>query len=253
MPVHDWTRVDAGVFHDFHNVWIGVLRNALNSGVLPPEFYAMSEQHIGKYITDVLTLTAAPAPGSLPISGGVAVAEAPPRVRRQLSLSSAAKTRRKTLTIRHVTGDRLVAILEIVSPANKDRRDHVNEFVDKLDDALAHGIHVLLVDLFPPGKFDRHGMHGALWHRLGDKPDGPPPQEPLTRAAYVADSPIRAYMEHVRVGSVLPDMPLFLDPDTYVYAPLESTYQTTWLGTPVRWRNVLEQPHARRRKPRDDS
>ena len=35
MPVHDWTRVDAGVFHDFHNVWIAFLRNALNSGVLP--------------------------------------------------------------------------------------------------------------------------------------------------------------------------------------------------------------------------
>jgi hypothetical protein len=73
MPVHDWTRVDPGVFHDFHNVWIGELRNALNSGVLPQEFYAMSEQHAGKYIADVLTTPL--SSGSLPISGGVAVAE----------------------------------------------------------------------------------------------------------------------------------------------------------------------------------
>jgi hypothetical protein len=26
MPVHDWTRVDAGVFHDFHQRWIGAIR-----------------------------------------------------------------------------------------------------------------------------------------------------------------------------------------------------------------------------------
>jgi hypothetical protein len=30
MPVHDWTRVDAGIFHDFHNAWITELRNVLN-------------------------------------------------------------------------------------------------------------------------------------------------------------------------------------------------------------------------------
>ena len=35
MPVHDWTRVEAGIFHDFHNVWIGQLRNTLNEGLLP--------------------------------------------------------------------------------------------------------------------------------------------------------------------------------------------------------------------------
>ncbi len=60
MPVHDWTRVDAGIWHDFHNVWIAELRNALNSGVLPPGYYALSEQHAGKYIADVLTLHGEP-------------------------------------------------------------------------------------------------------------------------------------------------------------------------------------------------
>jgi hypothetical protein len=23
MPIHDWTRVEAGLFHDFHTVWVG--------------------------------------------------------------------------------------------------------------------------------------------------------------------------------------------------------------------------------------
>jgi hypothetical protein len=171
-------------------------------------------------------------------------------VRRKLSLSSAARARRKTLAIRHSSGDRLAAIVEIVSPANKDRREHVKELVDKLEDARAHDIHVLLIDLIPARRYDKHGMHGALWAQLGDKSEAAPAAEPLTLASYVADSPVKAYLEHVAVGSILPDMPLFLDPDTYIYTPLEATYLTTWKGTPARWRSVLEprSPPSRRKR-----
>ena len=35
MPIHDWSRVDAGVFHDFHQVWTIEIRNRLNDGLLP--------------------------------------------------------------------------------------------------------------------------------------------------------------------------------------------------------------------------
>jgi hypothetical protein len=241
MPVHDWTRVDAGVFHDFHNVWIGQLRNALNEGLLPSGYYALSEQHAGKYIADVLTLHAGQSsdPPS-PATGGVAVAEAPPKVSRKMTLSAAARSRRKTLTIRHVSGHQIVALLEIVSPSNKDRREHVEEFLDKVEDALHHNVHLLLVDLLPAGTHDPQGMHGAVWQRLGDEPDPVPNNEPLTLAAYVADATVKAYVEHIAVGQALPDMPLFLDPDYYINVPLEQTYQTTWRGTPEHWRNVLE-------------
>ena len=27
MPIHDWTRVAPGIFHDFHNAWVMELRN----------------------------------------------------------------------------------------------------------------------------------------------------------------------------------------------------------------------------------
>jgi len=43
MPVHDWTLVDAGIFHDFHTVWIGALRNVLSEGLLPEGYYALAE------------------------------------------------------------------------------------------------------------------------------------------------------------------------------------------------------------------
>ncbi len=35
MPIHDWTRVDAGLFHAFHHGWVTILSHALNAGVLP--------------------------------------------------------------------------------------------------------------------------------------------------------------------------------------------------------------------------
>ena len=48
MSVHDWTRVEAGIFHDFHTVWIAEIRSALNEGLLPSDYYALAEQHAGR-------------------------------------------------------------------------------------------------------------------------------------------------------------------------------------------------------------
>ena len=55
MPIHDWSRVDAGIFHDFHHAWIEQIKRLLNSGVLPPDRYAMAEQHTSQFGPDVLT------------------------------------------------------------------------------------------------------------------------------------------------------------------------------------------------------
>jgi hypothetical protein len=246
MPLHDWTLVDAGIFHSFHTVWIGAVNNALNEGILPQGYYALAEQHAGRTIADVLTLHATPAVtsplSSPPATGGTAVAEAPPRVRRKLTIESAALGRRRTLAIRRVSGHRLVALMEIVSPANKDCARHVEEFVDKAEAALAAGVHLHLVDLFPPGLHDPEGMHGAVLARLEAPHDlyDAPADEPLTLASYVADVRMDVYVEHLAVGAAMPEMPLFLDPDRYVNVPLESTYQTAYRGTPAFWRNVLE-------------
>jgi hypothetical protein len=252
MPVHDWTRVDAGVFHDFHNGWIAELRKVMNNGLLPEGYYALSEQHGNRLIGDVLTLERPVLAESAPsvTSGGLALAEAPPKVRREESLSPTAGSLRKTLTIRHVTGHRIVALVEIVSRPNKDREDHVEKFLNKIESALAHGIHVLLVDLFAPGRHDPRGLHAALWDRLDDKTEDPPAAEPLTLASYNADPPLTAYLEHVAVGNVLPVMPLFFDPERYVNTPLEATYEASWRGTPDVWREVLERPNGKARRKR---
>ena len=85
MPVHDWTKVPAGIFHHFHHSWIEEIARALNRGLLPRDYYAMSEQITGGFGPDVLTLNL-PVSGSLsaespPSPGGIAVADAPPKVR----------------------------------------------------------------------------------------------------------------------------------------------------------------------------
>src|SRR5262249_41299321 len=61
MPIHDWTRVNAGTFHDFHHEWISTLKRALNGGLLPADYYAMAEQIAGGLHPDVLTLEGSPA------------------------------------------------------------------------------------------------------------------------------------------------------------------------------------------------
>ena len=53
MPIHDWTRVDAGLFHAFHHRWIDALCDALNGGVLPADYFALPEQRIQGPIPDV--------------------------------------------------------------------------------------------------------------------------------------------------------------------------------------------------------
>lgn len=245
MPVHDWTRVEAGIFHAFHTAWISHIQEALNGQLLPAGFYALAEQHTGYAIADVLTLHASPASEPLPplpVSGGVAVAESPPKVARRRSIEPQTQALRRTLAIRHISGHRLVAMLEIVSPANKDRARSVEEFVTKAAEALDAGVHLLLVDLLPPGPHDPKGLHAAIQQRL--EPAGEPYDLPanasLTLASYAAGPGVEMYIEHLAIGAPLPDMPLFLSPDRYVNVPLEGTSAAAYAGMPRFWRDVLE-------------
>jgi Protein of unknown function (DUF4058) len=245
MPVQDWTLVDAGIFHSFHNAWITEINNAFNGGILPRDYYALMEQHAGWAIADVRTLHASRPNGEPPSSrGGIAVAEAPPKVRRELTAIETYRQLRRTLAIRHVSGHRLIALVEIVSPANKARPESVKTFVTKAIEALDMGIHVLLLDLLPPGRHDPHGMHGAVRSHFDPGPYDLPIDEPLTIASYSAGPPAKAYLEHFHVGAALPDMPLFLQSDRYVTVPLENTYQAAYRGVPAFWREVLEGPAA---------
>lgn len=250
MPIHDWTRVPAGTFHAFHNAWITHLQEALNSGILPRPYYALGEQSAGDISTDLLTLhvdSAELAEPDVQIAPGgqktlLAVAESPPKVQ----VAQEAKSdlafylgRRRTLTIRHVSGDRIVAVIEILSPANKHGQTTIERFVEKILGSLRNGVHVLVVDLLPPTRADPNGIHGTIWDRLMAGEYEIQAGQILTLVSYCAAKPIRAYVEPCQVGSRLTDMPLFLTPEHYVPVPLETTYMQAWEGVPERWRRVI--------------
>jgi hypothetical protein len=211
MPIHEWGRVSAGTFHDFHNSWITELRNALNGGLLPPGYYAQGERWAGK------------------INADVAAAEA-----------ADVRAARRTLVIRHSSGHRVVALLEIVSPANKDRPRSVQDFVDQAIAALQQGVHLLVIDLFPPGRYDALGIYPLIWENYGGELDAPPPGKPVALASYLARSLPEAYLEFAAYGDPLPAMPLFLDLHAYVNVPLAATYEAAYRGVPAIWREALE-------------
>jgi Protein of unknown function (DUF4058) len=233
MPIHDWTRVEANLFHDFHQTWAVSIRNTLNGGLLPKGYTALVEQHAPALVPDVLALKRATEPEILDelMSGGVITATEPKTryVIRAQQDSMAARGNR--ITIRHQRG-RIVCVIEIVSPGNKNTRYALRAFVEKSIELLRNGVHLLIIDLFPPSKRDPQGIHKAIWDEIDGTPFELPPNQPLTLAAYIAGLPITARVEPIGVGEVMPDMPAYLDESHYVPVPLEATYMATWASYP---------------------
>jgi hypothetical protein len=242
MPIHDWTRVDAGIFHHFHLEWIGDLSRVLNRGLLPPDYYALAEQIAGGLGPDVLTLQR-PANDVGVIdapAGGVALAVAPPRVHFRFRAEAdqyAAKAR--TIVIRHISRHQIIAMVEVVSPGNKSSRHRIRAFVEKSVSLLRSGIHLVIVDLFSAGPRDPQGIHKAIWDEIVDNEFALPSDTPLTLASYIGGPIPEAFVEPTFVGATLTEMPLFLTPEVYVSLPLEATYQSAWEAVPTYWRDVL--------------
>ena len=245
-----WT---AGDWHDFHLAWIAEIRKQLNGGVLPAGYSAKAEPQGGfrvreedgdadgrrrgggrnpprdrRFEGDLLTLrdTGEAADGG----GGIALAEAPPRVRLATPLPGPAPRARR-VAVRSGADGRVVALIELVSPGNRDGRGKVEAFCEKIELALRGGVHVLLADLFPPNALLPTGMHGAVADRFGG---GylPPGGERLTCAAYrVAGDTRTSFVEPLNVGDLPPTMPLFLTPDRYVNLPLADSYAAAYRPT----------------------
>lgn len=232
MPIHDWSRVSSGTFHNFHQGWIIALRDALNAGRLPEGYFAMAEQVVGRPEGDVVALDIEGDRGLETNGGGTATAVRP-QTTFVLEAEEERYARRAThLAIRHGLGE-VVAILEIVSPGNKSSRHALRGFADKAVELIRQGVNLLVVDLFPPGPRDPQGIHPRIWDEITDQPFALPPGKPLTLAAYQCTPTKTAYVEPVAVGDRLPEMPLFLRDEWHVQTPLEASYQAAWDVLPL--------------------
>jgi hypothetical protein len=249
MPIPDWARVNSGTFHDFHQTWTVMLRNALNERILPAGYFAMVEQRVAGPIADVLALELALPPSAAEgePGGGLAVATSPPRAqmtrRADVEVYAGCANR---ITVRHRHG-RVVAVVEIVSPGNKHSSAEFRAFVEMSAELIRQGIHMLVIDLFPPTVRDPNGMAKAIWDQFEDEPMELPLGKPLTISSYDAGFAGAMYVDFAGVGDVLPDAPLFLRPEVYVYVPLESSYQEAWRSFPAPLKVLLEsgpgEPH----------
>lgn len=239
MPIHNWTLVYAGTFHDFHQEWCQRIKHRLNAGLLPPDHYALLDQVAVGVEPDVVTLQDRDDQSDTGSGGGVATF-AVPKTRFVAELGKFPPRRKNTVAVRHVNDDRVVAMIEIVSPGNKESNRALRAFVDKTVDLLAKGVHLLVIDLFPPTPRDPRGIHSVISEELAGEEFHPPEGEPLTAVAYEASLPPKAYIEPLRVGGTLPDMPVFLRPGLHVSLPLEETYMSAYQEVPPRWRKVIE-------------
>lgn len=218
VPVHDWTRVRSGLWHSFHQSWTVRIAETLNGGVLPRGTYALVEQRMGGPEPDVIAVQSKskPAPG-----GGTST----------LSDAVAYAGKANRISIRHPFGH-VVAVIEVVSPGNKDSKTAFRSFVTKAVDLLRGGVHLLVIDLFPPSDRDPQGVHAAIWDEVASDAFELPPGLPLTLVSYQVGDETVAHIEPIAVGDRLPDMPLFLTPHEHVPVPLDATYQATWAVAP---------------------
>ena len=204
MPVHDWTRVAAGIFHAIQVDWIPEIQKVLNGGLLPPGYYALPEQHAGDSIADVLTLHTS---ARLQSRCRCLPPQAAPFWPRRRPRCDANKRSNRTCALSAQPGHSPRQRPSPDRPAGdclsgeQGSRQTIEDFADKAVSMLRSGVHLLVVDLFPSGPYDPQGMHGAIQQRLNEfeQPYDLPADEPLTLASYAAGPRVDAYLEHVAV------------------------------------------------------
>ena len=246
MPMHDWKGVPATIYHHFHQQWTIAICDALNAGLLPPGYSALVEQYSSGLYPDHLAIQRR---NSKPSGTGPEMTSlAAPRTRitvhpREVRFHE----RANRVVVRHHLGD-VVCAIEVVSPGNKSGKIAVREFVAKAVDAFSGGdqsagrrSHSLA-----PGPSDPQTLHKLIWDEFDEGvPFELPADEPLLLASYRAAAPLveitpEAFIEPLRVGAELPDMPAWLDADFFVNVPLERTYSAAWDVCPGDFRYLVE-------------
>lgn len=241
MPIHDWTKVDVGVFHDFHQSWTIAICRALNAGLLPPDYFAMADQLTSGPIPDVVTLKRQARKSHRHSGDGAdALLDSPPKTRFvRMAEPDIYASKANRIAIKHRHGE-VVAMIEIVSPGNKSSRTALRQFVSKADQLIRSGVHLLVVDLFPPDTRNPDGIHEEIWDEIQEEPFELPAEKQLTLVSYFAGDPPVAYVEPVAVGDLLPPMPIFLGGSRYVNVPLDESYQLTWVECPEQIQELSE-------------
>jgi hypothetical protein len=117
----------------------------------------------------------------------------------------------------------------------------VKEFVRKAEAFLLRGVHLLVIDPFPPTKADPNGLHALIWDQLVNRPFQLPATTSRVLSSYQAQSQrsFACFVETLEVGETLKPMPLFLTREDSIEVPLEETYRSAFEGFPKPWKKDL--------------
>src|SRR5262249_8731351 len=127
-------------------------------------------------------------------------------------------------------GRRLVAAIEIVSPANKDRPQKRNAFVGKCAALLQNGIAVSIIDVVTIRQFN---LYAELMTFIGHPDPTMRADRPHLYAAscrWVRREPravLESWSKALAVGQPLPTLPLWLADALVVPLDLEDSYERT--------------------------
>ena len=122
----------------------------------------------------------------------------------------------------------LVAAIEIVSPANKDRLEHRNIFVAKCATLLRKGVAVSLVDLVTIRHFNLYAELLALIGHSDPTLGAEPPNIYAASCRWVEKGKrtlLQAWSHVLAVGQPLPTLPLWLTEDLAIPLDLEASYE----------------------------
>jgi hypothetical protein len=235
MPLRDHFRPplnDIASWQELHGQWPAMIVQHLRSK-LPAGYVAGPNVHSGSQIEiDVAAFEKEETPRfSRPTqeNGGVATAvwaPAQPSLAVETTLPDYDEYEVRIYDAKR--GRHLVAAIEIVSPANKDRPEHRNAFVGKCAALLQKAVAVSIVDLVTVRQFNLYAEVLAFIGHSDPTLSDPPPPIYATSCRWVKKEK-RAILEgwsHVlTVGQPLPTLPLWLTADLVIPLDLEQSYE----------------------------
>lgn len=127
-------------------------------------------------------------------------------------------------------GRRLVATIEIVSPANKARAEHRRAFVAKCAALLQQRVSVTIIDLVTTRNFNLyHDLTELLGHNDPSLHPEPPPLYAVACRGTKREEvwQLETWMHALVLGQALPTLPLWLADNLAVPLELEECYEET--------------------------
>jgi hypothetical protein len=241
MPLRDLFHRPLSEVHEWealHTQWGGCIAADLNRR-LPKRFLASSPTHLGPFVSaDVAEreLLAGNSPsqangphGPPTGNGGIAVAAEPEVYAPATDLSMPATFPDEyTVEIRDTTrGSRVIAVIELVSPANKKEADAREQFAAKCMSYLGKGIGLVVIDTVTERLWNLHNEFIRLANyedkflMAGDPPIYVTAYRPVHRDK---KDLIDLWTWPLVVGTALPVVPLALKGYGCVRLELETTY-----------------------------